>query len=368
MPNRRELVLYLLVWLLPGAALAGMVVSTSGSNWVYALVFAIPLALVYAFATRFSAFYLCRAFPLRAPNPFATLGVLGLVALLFGAFWVALAHLWNDFWLALEKDGAGIIPFSSALGWMIFGLGVLLYGMSVVVNYLLIEFERARQAERRVLESKMMAQEAELRMLRTQIDPHFLFNSLNSISALTSLNPSMARAMTQQLADFFRYSLGLEAHQKVRLEDEMRLVMHFLAIEKVRFGERLQIEQTITPAAAACLVPPMIIQPLVENAVKHGIGHLMQGGIIRMSATCTDTQLHIRVLNDIDPDLPPLSASSLGQGIGLKNVRQRLLATYLHHASVHWKQSGEQSGEQSGSIFVVDLRLPIEKKGDSCAS
>jgi LytS/YehU family sensor histidine kinase len=284
------------------------------------------------------------------------MAVLGFAALLSGALWAALSHLWNGFWLMLESDWAGIAAFSPALTWMIFGLGVLLYGLSVAVHYLLIEFERVRQAERRELESKMMVQEAQLRMLRSQIDPHFLFNSLNSISALTTYNPPLAREMTQQLADFFRSSLGFEAHKKVRLEAEIRLIMHFLAIEKVRFGERLQIETDIGDDAAACLVPPMIIQPLVENAVKHGIGHLTQGGTIRIRARCVASALQIRVANDIDADLPQGDRAQRDKnrrhGIGLNNVRERLLATYQHHASIYWQHTADH--------FIVDLLLPAE--------
>jgi two-component system, LytTR family, sensor histidine kinase AlgZ len=356
--SRREFALYLLVWLLLGIGLAGVVVSIGGSAWIYALLFAIPLALVYAFATRFSAFYLCRALPLTAQNPFRTMAVLGFAALLSGALWTAVSHLWNNLWLTLGNDWAGIAVFAPALTWMIFGLGVLLYGLSVTVHYLLIEFERVRQAQRRELESKMMAQEAELRMLRSQIDPHFLFNSLNSISALTTYNPPLAREMTQQLADFFRYSLGFEAHKKVRLEAEMRLVMYFLGIEKVRFAERLQIETDIGDDAAACLVPPMIIQPLVENAVKHGIGHLTQGGTIRIRARCVASGLQIRVENDIDADLPQGDRAqgdkNRRHGIGLNNVRQRLLATYQHHASIYWQRTGQH--------FIVELLLPAEMR------
>jgi LytS/YehU family sensor histidine kinase len=193
-----------------------------------------------------------------------------------------------------------------------------------------------------------MAQEAELRMLRTQIDPHFLFNSLNSISALTSQNPGAAREMTLQLAEFFRHTLGLEAHRKVTLDAEVKLLMHFLAIEKVRFGARLGVAQTVGEDAGPCLLPPMILQPLVENAVKHGIGGLPQGGMVRIDARRDGSQLRVSVENDVDADLPQAG----GKGIGLANVRQRLATIYGHEASVHWTRE-----EQT---FRVELVLPVE--------
>jgi LytS/YehU family sensor histidine kinase len=218
------------------------------------------------------------------------------------------------------------------------------------VHYLVIEFVRAKNAEQRELESLLMAQEAELRMLRTQIDPHFLFNSLNSISALTSQDPKAARRMTLELASFFRQSLGMEAHKKVTLGEEMVLIRHFLAIEQVRFGERLLVQEAIEAEAAACLVPPMIIQPLVENAVKHGICSLPEGGTIRVTARRSGSMLHIRVDNPVDADGPP--GGSDGHGIGLANVRQRLSGAYKHEASIHWGLTN--------NCFGVDITMPAQ--------
>jgi LytS/YehU family sensor histidine kinase len=249
---------------------------------------------------------------------------------------------WNSLW---EEVG---VPLSAPLKVTVFGLGVVLYGLSSVAHYLAIEFQKARAAERRELESQLAAQEAELRMLRTQIDPHFLFNSLNSISALTSQNPAGAREMTLQLAEFFRHTLGLEAHRKVRLEAEARLLMHFLAIEKVRFGARLSVDTDIADGASDCLLPPMILQPLVENAVKHGIGHLPQGGTVHIKAWRAGSILHVEVDNDVDEDMP-LAA---GKGIGLANVRQRLATLYRHEASVSWTREQQ--------TFRVALVLPAE--------
>ncbi len=156
--------------------------------------------------------------------------------------------------------------------------------------------------------------------------------------------------MTLRLADFFRHSLGLEAHSKVTLAAEVTLVTHFLAIEKVRFGARLQVEQDIAEDAEPCLLPPMILQPLVENAVKHGIGNLTGGGAVRIVAQRAGSILRISVSNDIDLDLPAAGAN----GIGLANVRQRLAAAYGHEASVNWSRTENQ--------FRVELALPAETR------
>jgi two-component system sensor histidine kinase AlgZ len=340
--TRRGAALYLLVWLMLGIVFAGLVVAATGAAWTNGLLFAIPATLVYGCAAGFSSYYLCRAYPLADKSNIAIMLVLTVSAMISALLWTAFCVMWNSMW---QEVG---IPLAAPLKSAIFGLGIMLYGLSAAANYLAIEFQKARAAERRELESKLMAQEAELRMLRTQIDPHFLFNSLNSISALTSQNPAGAREMTLQLAEFFRHTLGLEAHRKVTLDDEVKLLMHFLAIEKVRFGARLVVVHDIGEGAGSCLLPPMILQPLVENAVKHGIGNLPAGGTVRIVARREGSLLHVRIENDVDEDMPAAGA----KGIGLANVRQRLTTIYGHLASVNWAREEQQ--------FRVVISLPFE--------
>ncbi len=340
--TRRGATLYLMVWLMLGIVFAALVEGATGAGWTNALLFAIPATLVYGCAAGFSSYYVCRAYPLSDKSLVSILLVFTISAMISALLWTGFCGLWNSLW-----QDAGI-PLAAPLKATIFGLGVMLYGLSATTHYLAIEFDRARAAERRELESKLMAQEAELRMLRTQIDPHFLFNSLNSISALTSQDPAGARAMTLQLAEFFRHTLGLEAHCKVTLAAEVKLLMHFLAIEKVRFGARLTVEQAIGEGASDCLLPPMILQPLVENAVKHGIGNLPSGGTLRIAARREGSILHVQIENDVDEDLP----AAPGKGIGLANVRQRLAVLYGHEASVNWTREKQ--------LFRVTLALPCE--------
>jgi len=347
--TRRGTVIYLLVWLFLGCALGGVISLASDAPLANAMLFAIPMNLLYAFAAGYSAYYLCRAYPLGGRKAASIALVLTMAALVSGFLWLMAGRLWNGVCQLLGVSWSGIV-FTPQLSSLIVGLGILLYGFAAAVHYLVIEFVRAKNAEQRELESLLMAQEAELRMLRTQIDPHFLFNSLNSISALTSQDPKAARRMTLELASFFRQSLGMEAHKKVTLGEEMVLIRHFLAIEQVRFGERLRVEEAIGDEAAACLVPPMIIQPLVENAVKHGICNMPDGGTIRVTARRGGSMLHIRVDNPVDADMR--QGSSDGHGIGLVNVRQRLSGGYKHEASIHWGYADNS--------FGVDIAMPAQ--------
>ena len=345
--KRHGAIVAMLVCIALGLALSFALARVAPVHWSNAVLLVAPATTVYAIGTGFSAFYLCRAYPLGERHPLAIIVVMGVASLFAGLLWATLLQFVNSVSLLLELPWLGV-PLRPSLLLLFFGLGALLYCLAAAVHYLLLEFVRARMAEQRGLEAQLMAQEAQLRMLRTQIDPHFLFNSLNSISALTSINPASARTMTVELASFFRQSLSMEAHKKISLQQELVLIRHFLAIEQVRFGERLRVEEAIDEAALDCLLPPMLIQPLVENAVKHGIGGLMEGGVIALAARRLGSLLQIQVSNPVDAQQTP----ARGNGVGLDNVRQRLLGAYGHEASVHWLR-------QEGG-FEVTITMPAQ--------
>jgi two-component system sensor histidine kinase AlgZ len=194
----------------------------------------------------------------------------------------------------------------------------------------------------------VLAREAELRSLRAQIDPHFLFNSLHSISALTTANPTAARRMCVLLADFLRDSLALGSEDRITIGRELRLAERFLEIERVRFGDRLRVEVSAAEDDTR-LVPPLLLQPIVENAVTHGVAHVIAGGTIRMALTGTVGSLTIVVENPCDPDRPRRT----GTGLGLANVRARLRALYGDNA---WVSTTEAAG-----TWRVEMSLPAER-------
>ena len=156
---------------------------------------------------------------------------------------------------------------------------MLLFLLALAVHYVLLAFEAAAQAERRQLELQILTRDAELRALRAQIDPHFLFNSLNSISALTTADAAGARRMCLLLGGFPARHAAMSARASgSRSPTSSRWPSGFSRIEQVRFGERLQVERGVEKAPARCLVPPLLLQPLVENAVTHGIARMLDGG------------------------------------------------------------------------------------------
>lgn len=229
---------------------------------------------------------------------------------------------------------------------MILAVGVVLYALAAALHYLLMAFEEARRAERNALELEVLAREAELRSLRAQIDPHFLFNALNSISSLTGSNPAAARQMCLELAEFLRESLRVGGVASIPLAEELALTEKYLAVERARFGPRLKVEREISAEAGTCGVPPLVLQPLVENAVRHGVANLVDGGFVRIAARRSGDQLHLTVENPVDPGV----AAEPGEGVGLANVRGRLAALYGQEASVEIRRDGD--------VFRVELVLP----------
>ena len=225
--SRGGVLLYLTVWLLLGLGLGGAISTLGDEPLLRAMLIAVPVTLLFSVGAGFSAYYMCKANPLRERSPAVILVSMLTAAVCAGFLWVFLMRLWN---IGAESIGAEGIAIRPQLTALLFSLGILMYGLLATLNYLVGEFVRARQAEQRDLESKLLARDAELRMLRTQIDQHFLFNSLNSISALTSIDAKRARDMTQRLSDFFRQSLCFDAEWMISLEEEVRMIGHFLEI------------------------------------------------------------------------------------------------------------------------------------------
>ena len=335
---------YIAIWLPLGALLAALLALQGFLGWIDALVVAVPLSVSYGFLC-LSAWYVTGGSPVDRVGA-ARVGVTAVVAsFLSAAIWLLVARGW--FALIGSLGRVGDVPTSfRAAAPTFFGFGFLLYLLAMAVSYLAAAFAVSRDAERRGLELQVLAREAELRALRAQIDPHFLFNSLQSISALTTADPPAARRMCLLLADFLRDTLALGARERIPLSSELLMARRFLAVEQVRFGDRLQVD--IAPGdAETCEVPPLLLQPLVENAVTHGVAHLVEGGTVRIRAERRVASLVVTVDNPCDADRP----AGRGTGLGLRNVRARLESLYGNDALL---RTDEADGR-----FVVRLEMPL---------
>ncbi|MBP1771676.1 MAG: periplasmic sensor signal transduction histidine kinase [Holophagaceae bacterium] len=345
--SRAKLGAYLLGWAPITLLLAG-IARSQGWNSLEAGALALPLCLSAAFLF-LSTWFLCRALPLGGTvEGLGAHGMAwGMAAVLMGGLWAGLAWLlarmlaWIPGLEALPQRVGNALP-------VLTGLGVLLYLASVALSYLMLAQERTLEAERKGAEAQMLAQESELKALRAQLNPHFLFNSLNSLSALTAVDPARAREMCVLLSDFLRRSLGLGERRLVALREELDLAKAYLAIEQIRFGNRLHLTWTVDPAAEPALLPTLLLQPLVENAIKHGIAALPEGGILAVTAVVLEGHVILRVDNPLDADAP----APQGLGIGLRQVRQRLLGRFGSRARF-------EAAVQDGTHRVT-LVFPLE--------
>jgi hypothetical protein len=228
-----------------------------------------------------------------------------------------------------------------------------------IVRQLEARLEAGRLAgirrEREQHEERLRAQitEAELRALRAQVQPHFLFNSLNTIAHLTIAAPELAERMTTMLASIFRYVLTSTEDTLVPLEQEVRFIEDYLAIEQMRFGRRLTTQVLVDDQSGAVLVPPLLLQPLVENALLHGLAPKIEGGLLRLSARLEQHRFCIHV-EDTGVGLTASSEKqSSGTHVGLANIRRRLECHYGHSATLTVAEREE------GGVCAV-IQIPIE--------
>jgi two-component system sensor histidine kinase AlgZ len=343
--NRTRTLLYVAAWLPIAALLTQVIASRSALGWTEVAAIVVPMCLVYAFICQ-ASWYLCNAIRLNETENVRLVISHTTAASLSAALWVGLGWIWARLLQVTFADEITTQYLAQVL--VLFISGLLLFFLAVLFNYLLITFEASRRSESRALELQVLAREAELRALRAQIDPHFLFNSLNSINALVMTDPSAARRMCLLLSDFLRGSLKLGAKERITLSEEIRLAEGYLDIERVRLGSRLQIECGVDPECEKCMVPPLIMQPLVENAITHGVAQAINGGTVAVSAERNGAGVKIVIENPYEPD----NEVTNGAGVGLKNVKSRLANVYEGNARM--------DVDKRAGRFRVELQLPCD--------
>jgi len=203
-------------------------------------------------------------------------------------------------------------------------VGGLFFTLYVLIYYLLMFYNEIQERANQQETMNRLLRETELKALKAQLNPHFLFNSLNSISSLTITDPDAAREMINKLSDFLRYSLKKNENILLPLREELKNMSRYLEIEKVRFGDRLLCESTVPSECNDLKLPVLILQPLFENAVKHGVYESIEPVTIRTFCRRIEDDLEISVINNYDED----GKTRKGEGIGLDNIVNRLKNIY----------------------------------------
>jgi two-component system, LytTR family, sensor kinase len=235
--------------------------------------------------------------------------------------WIWLSYILATSLISLSEEYLRYL--NASIPWKI-AIGFLLYILFASNYYLLIYYHNFKAKLVREAELKSLVKESQLSSLKSQINPHFLFNSLNSISSLTMVSPERAQDMVINLSEFLRYSLSHKNETLSTFEKELRNIDRYLKIEKIRFGKRLNVEKEISEPCLRCYLPGLILQPLVENAVKYGIYESTEQSDIFLSATCNEDVLEIIIRNDFDPNF----LTKKGEGIGIRNVASRMKIQY----------------------------------------
>ena len=321
--DRRRLRTFAVLWIPVGVLVTVLPLWWVGGNledaWTVALwgeALAVP-ALAFWYVYRFTA--------LSASTEQILITIIT-ATLATTALWLGAGRVW--LWLV-----SSIAPSPNALfarfAPLTFVAGAMTLVAMAAVHYAIAAGDEGRAAAERALHADVAARDAELRALRSQVNPHFLFNCLHSISALILNHPEGARRMCLELADFFRDSLRAGSLPRIPMEFEAALVRRYLDIERVRFGDRLRATISVAPDVERALVPPLLLQPLAENAVRHGIATLVDGGDIAIAVTRQGNRVSVAVDNAFDPD-----GRRPGTGVGLANVRARLETSFGSDASL----------------------------------
>lgn len=318
-----------------------------------------PRPFVYiliAFGLTFALRAIYRRVWVRSPAVFTVAVVVVSCSLLAGFVWQSIGQ--GIFWLL------GIDSFR-ATSWHSFLGETALFTLQNHKAFLFLSWsslyfgikywQTGQQHERQRLQAETLARVAELKMLRYQINPHFLFNSLNSTSALIQEDPDRAERMLNELADFLRYALANTQVSEVALKDELEAIQNYLDVEKVRFEEKLEVRFHMAPATYTFRIPSFLLHPLVENAIKFGMQTSPLPLTVEVTASCSNGTVHLEVANTGKWKEPSARSSGLrhGFGVGLENVRQRLAHAFpgKHAFDVF---------ERDGWVYAV---INIEKKG-----
>jgi signal transduction histidine kinase len=343
-----------------------------------------PVPLAVKIGLAWLPFFVLWVLFIRAYVPTVTLGealfsatttIGGAAALGFGAWWFSGRYPWPErlklsfylvhlmvgllyasLWLgapyAIEAfQGNGnlitMLRESNTIGWQLL-TGVWLYGFVTGVSYSIRIRARLREQERVAARAEALAVDARLQALRAQVNPHFLFNALHSLSALIRYDAAAAQTAVDRLGDLLRYALDESDDDEVMLREEWSFTLDYLEVERIRFGDRLRFDVTFAPETLGCAVPPFCLQPLVENAVRYAVASRPEGGHITIESSIERDELRLRVSDDgpgSDGEGTP------GGGRGLRTLEARLLALYHGRAAI-------TTVNKPGEGFRVQITLP----------
>jgi len=344
--RQKNLTFYISAWIVISIIHVLFLRFSQSVDLLWAFIDSLVFNLLYA-ALALSFWYMCKSISTENLKILKVIENHGAAAAFSSLIWFGLSYalLMNIF---PAEENYRIFLRGSFL-WRIV-IGVLFYFLSVSFYYVYIYSINFKEQLIREAELKTLVKEAELKSLKFQINPHFIFNSLNSINSLTMSDPQKAGAMTIKLSDYLRFTLSKNEKQKSKLREEIDSTKLYLDIEKVRFGDKIEYVEEIQEKCLDVQVPSMILQPLFENAIKHGVYESLDKVGIKFSCSLNGDYLKVVVENEFDAE----ASMQKGEGIGLKNIRERLEKIYSKRDLL--------KVEKEFNLFRVKLFIPIAEK------
>jgi len=351
--NKNSFFAYSLVWIILIAAHYFILDIVIGLNWYPALIDSLVFNFLY-FAIGLSLWYPTKFISFENFSPLKILINHIAAAIMASGVWVLLGYfiLTTLFDIPNESKDSEIFYdqfLFQSLIWR-FVIGIVFYTVIISINYIIVYYSNFNEKILKEAELKSLVKEIEIKSLKYQINPHFIFNSLNSISSLTISDPQKAQEMTIKLSSFLRNTLSKNETQTLPLVDELANVQLYLDIEKIRFDERFDFSIDLSDKALSQEVPSMILQPLFENAIKHGVYESIEKVNIKLYCKEEKDYIKLTVENNFDPD----AVTRKGEGIGLKNIQSRLKLIY--------DQDNLLTIRKSNNTFQANIFIPQENE------
>jgi len=344
--NKRSLSIYIFIWLFVVALQTAILFNVLNFEITLSFADSLVFNLFYALFG-LSFWYSIKYVSLEKFTVFKILSNHVTAAVISSILWVVISA-WMLSKIFVLNDNYTNFLFTS-LVWRFF-IGILFYAIIISLYYVMLYYSNFQQKVLEEAELKTLVKEAELKSLKYQINPHFIFNSLNSISALTMAKPELAQEMTIKLSSFLRKTLSKNNNHFIPLEEEIANAKLYLDIEKIRFEDRFSYSETIDNNCSKIQVPSMILQPLFENSIKHGLHESAE--FIKINLSCRKNNMYFEIV--VENNFDENSTSKKGEGIGLSNIKNRLEKIY--------KQKNLLKIVSTKGIFKVIIFIPLENK------
>lgn len=344
--NGKSILYFILVWA------TVIVAHLFALHFYYALPFIIAATDSIIFNALFAILSLPLWYVIRYLEPFKQKSTNILINHLTSIVLIALIWIYLSQWIlqSIFSNNALYLEFLNASVPVRINDGVFYYLLTILIYYLIIYYNDLQ--EKLVTEARLkeLITETEISLLKSQINPHFLFNSLNSISSLTLISPSKAQEMVIKLSDFLRFTISHQTNAFLSLEKELELVKLYLEIEQIRFSDKLKLEWIIEPFPDGLVLPSMLLQPIYENAIKHGVYDAIDSITIFTEGKLTEDFYRISISNNYEEN----SSSKKGAKLGLKNIKERLKLIYGTNQLIDIQNENQ--------IFKVTIYIPLENK------